>query len=1318
MKIVENRYKIIQKLGSGGMGDVYKVKDRQNNKIIALKLLSKKISSSEAVQRFKREFKLLTELHHPNLCEVYDFGTLKDGRSYFTMEFIDGEDIFQTTKGFSFPKIYPLVVQVCRALEYIHSKGLIHYDIKPSNILVTKPKDQRDKNKTPNDEPPTLYVKLMDFGLAGEHRIRGGVSVRGTVPYIAPEVLKGLAIDQRADLYSLGMLLYELLTRRPFKLTQGTKSFVSYLQEQLILIEGLASRIESDIPENLNELVMKLVAPEPTQRFVRANEVILGINRLTKANFSVETKETLESYLLSSRFVGREKEFEMLKDLYRKRMKSVAIERESSPHPSLSPSPCLIVVGGEPGIGKSRLLREFKVFVQFQRGRCLTGYGRPATNVSYQIYYNIFKELVSYIDDAGEIKIPLAVLARIFPDIVDGRFKRQLPRLSLLEPKKEKLRTYEALSEFFKFGCARLKDTVILLEDLHWADTSSIEFLEYLARNLSGTDILICATYRSQEEPSSLKRMLENVKDEEYFSGLELKPFDESSLSSFLDSTITRASNSPELIQYLMEQTGGNPFFVEELMRALIGEKKINIGKRIEPQLFKKLSFPKGITGILLKRLEGLDENSKSVVRYGSVLHKEFSFGLMKRLTGFNDTDLSRAFWELKRKQVLIEENHSYKFYHAKLKETIYKRLSQKEKMVLNYQVGKSLEEINRCNLEKVMEELAFYFINSKDHKKGIKYGLKAAKKRKERYANEQAIKFYKGVLGLLGRRDLKRRFDILENLGKLGMFTGAYDEVVKYYHQTLNLKIGTIDQRIEIYNGIGDAYEKKGEFRKAMEYYNKGLKSLSKVKGVKHKAFLKGKINARVGFIYTRMADYENAKIFNTNALKFLKNLKTEESIKEKNSIHNTFGIIDYYKGNYDAAIRHFERVYEYCKRTKDKNRMSTILNNLGTMYLMRGNLPRAIDYYQRSMEICEKIRSPDSASVALNNLGAACYGKGDYLKSSGYFQKATLISKKIGDKRGATISIFNLGSCSLMICDYKKAEEYYKESLNIGKVIKSRDDTATAIYGLGDVYQALDNYPLALKLYRKSLKIKKETGHQWGIATSLRSIASVFIELGEFSKARFYINKALKIAISIGLKEVEIECYILLCRINIIKKDYAIACNYYKKGMKLAKEANMKQQSLLFWLLLSEINYFEQKYSEGVEIANKAINSAREINTKDSYAEALLIRAKNEIKQDFLPKIKIAQSFKEAIKIAEEIKKPELLWKVYFEYGKILQQGQQCKEALEYYQKCIKIFIDVTEKIKAKRYKESYVNRSDRQELFTAIKGFETLLKSKIGS
>jgi serine/threonine protein kinase len=309
-KRIDNRYRIVKNLGCGSMGEVYKAHDLKNDRIVAIKILSKRATSSGTVHRFEREFSLLVQLQHPYLCSVYDFGLLHDGRSYFTMEYVDGKDIFTASRNVSYENIYTWIVQLCRVLEYIHSKGFIHYDIKPNNVLIAKSIEQRSKgNKKHYMHSPLFYAKLLDFGLAEEQQIQRGTLIRGTFPYIAPEVIKCSRVDHRADLYSLGVLLYEIFTRKRIRILKKAR-YTSILDWSL-----KPSRIFHDLPEGIKHMILKLVASEPSERYSYANEAIEAINRMSRTHYPLETGETLESYLLSSKFVGRDKEMNALRSI-------------------------------------------------------------------------------------------------------------------------------------------------------------------------------------------------------------------------------------------------------------------------------------------------------------------------------------------------------------------------------------------------------------------------------------------------------------------------------------------------------------------------------------------------------------------------------------------------------------------------------------------------------------------------------------------------------------------------------------------------------------------------------------------------------------------------------------------------------------------------------------------------------------------------------------------------------------------------------------------------------------------------------------------
>jgi len=1292
-KVIDHRYKILKKLGAGAMGDVYQVKDLKNDSLVALKLLSKKETTSATIIRFKREFRLLAELHHPNLCSVYDFGTLRDGRSYFTMEFVDGKDIFKAAKDLSYEKIYPWVVQLCRVLEYIHSKGLIHYDIKPGNVLIHKTGDK-------------TVVRLMDFGLVGEQEAKDGTIIRGTFPYIAPEVMKGLAVDHRADLYSLGVLIYELFTRELVKLDKKN-SFSSLLQQSIQLSSTLPSKIGTGISASsgLERLIVRLINSEPAGRFSRANEVIKQINRLSRVKFAFETKKTLEGYLLSSRFVGRDKEMDILKSLYKK-----AKQGESK----------VVLITGDVGIGKSRLLGEFKIFTQMERSHTFIGYAHKDKITPLEPFYDIFSELINCIENwpnlfqSRELKLSLAILFKMFPKLTIKRLKKNLPKLVPLDSKQENLRTYDALTELITHCVSQLGEIVILLEDLHWADDLSVQFLEYLGRNIEKKNILICATCREEElmESKVLKRIINNMKNEGHLEQIELKPFTYKNLYSFLNSTITSTSNSSRLTRYLMSKTDGNPFFVEEILRTLLQMRKVNIGERIEIEELKKIRIPRTIADVTLERITDLDENSLKIINFAAVLLKDFTFYLMKKLTGLEDNELSYSLWELKRRGVIVEQNRRYQFYHVILREAVHKRLGDKEKRELNYQVGKILEKINKGKHERITEDLAYYFINARDRKKGIRYGLQTAERCRDRYANEQAIRIYSGVLALLGNKEPRRRFGVLQKLAQVEYLVGHHDKAIRTYSKAIIMKTGTIYKKIKIYSTIGSIYECKGEYNNTLRIYQMARKLFKKMKPGRLKTLSETHINVRIYITKQRMGDYKSVNKFNFDAVKLPhKDLIGKEMIRLLANIYNTIGNIEYQKAAYskadfDRAIFYYNKAYKYYKMIKAETGIVAARTNLGLCYYMKNNFQKAIDCCQKSIRTSENTGNQYSVSLNLLNLGIIFMETGCYSRAVERFQMTLSISIKIGNHLVTGYALSYLGWCFVKLCDYKRAEGYFEKASKIFDTLGLIERKTYQIVGIGEIHHAKGNYTLALRFFGKALKISQAIGHQLTVAESFIHIGLLNIEIGKFLKAKRYIKKALNIAVGIGAKDIELECNIGLGRINTIMSDYVTAHDYYEKGIRTAKESGLKLQVLRFLLLLSEIYYHERKYLKGIKIANRAIKIAKQMGTKDLFAEALVLKAKNGLEQDIFTKIEIMKTLSESKGIAEEIGCPEVLWKVYFEYGLVFQRNKRYLKALEYYEKCNGIFNDVISKIKNESYRICYLSRPDRQAVDSAIK------------
>ena len=538
---IANRYEIIEELGKGGMGAVFRVADPLNpTRRVALKSILRKLVQPELIDRFKAEFRVLTSLQHPNVAVAYDFESLPESEDYFfTMEFVEGRDIFLATEGVSWQNIVALLVEVCRALSYVHSRKLIHYDIKPGNILV-------------GDEG---QVKVLDFGLAAVKSIGPGKWRGGTPGYMAPELADPEAlVDHRSDLYSLGILAYQLLCRKlPFR----SNSVSDLLRMHRFQPLGFNEDNWKTIPSWLRSIIERLCAKHPADRYSTANKVIEDINHQGGLSYEVETSETKESYVFSSRFVGRQFEYDRVRDF---------IARRTRGSPGFPP---VLTVSGQGGTGKSRLMQEVRHDAQlsqilFCQGRCYEG------NYSeFQPLAPILELLMRHAEKLGGLELIHEhgpELVKICPSL--GKFWDIEPSPPLEQIHRERVRLQEVVTDFM-MRVADLAPYVVYVDDLQWALSGLTELLAELIRRIAigerrgePVPIALLGTYREDEVSG---RPLETIRDALLAEGrleeMKLNPLGITAVGEMLGSMLGAGEPPEAFVDRIARETDGNPFF-------------------------------------------------------------------------------------------------------------------------------------------------------------------------------------------------------------------------------------------------------------------------------------------------------------------------------------------------------------------------------------------------------------------------------------------------------------------------------------------------------------------------------------------------------------------------------------------------------------------------------------------------------------------------------------------------------------------------------------------------------------------------------------
>ena len=269
---ISGQFKVLEKIGSGGMGAVYKAEQPEMRRFVAIKILHKRyLARKDLVTRFKREARAMSHLSHPNTARVFLYGQLDDNACYFVMEYLEGRNLAQLVRreGPVEPsRAIHIMIQACGALEEAHRAGIVHRDLKPENIFLTSQGGIED------------FPKVLDFGLAklGEQQMRPGSliltqegMVFGTPEFMSPEQARGETLDGRSDIYSLGVILYELLTGKlPFDAAQPMEFIQRHIKEPPILLSERAP--DREFPQGLEEVISRCLAKSPSDRFASAAE--------------------------------------------------------------------------------------------------------------------------------------------------------------------------------------------------------------------------------------------------------------------------------------------------------------------------------------------------------------------------------------------------------------------------------------------------------------------------------------------------------------------------------------------------------------------------------------------------------------------------------------------------------------------------------------------------------------------------------------------------------------------------------------------------------------------------------------------------------------------------------------------------------------------------------------------------------------------------------------------------------------------------------------------------------------------------------------
>jgi predicted ATPase len=731
-------YKLLSLLGRGGMGVVYKARQDSLDRPVALKLLPEGYAKDPVwLARFQREARTASALNHPHICTIYDTGE-SGGRPFLSMELVEGRTLEAVIgQRLEMKELASLLGQAAQALAAAHAAGVVHRDIKPANLMV------RDDG----------ILKVLDFGLARrllesevEHSGSSSMSTDpgtrvGTLLYMSPEQARAEPVDAATDIFSLGLVLYELATgQHPF----SAHADLGIIHAVVVQAPVPPSRLNPEIPASLEALTLHMLARDPRLR-PTALEVAAALNQL---NAKLPGKPGTPRVGPGSRpTVGREREWATLRAGF----------EEASDGRGL-----MLCVTGEPGIGKTTLVESFLDELAASGGVWSLARGRCSERLAGTEAYLPFLEALDGLlqgESGATAAQALKLLAptwyvQLAPLTVDDP---PLARVLAQAREASQERRKRELGVFLQ-ELSRQRPLVVFLDDIHWADPSSVDLLAYLGSKCRAWRMLLVLTYR----PSDLMRSQHPfgpVKLELQGRGIcreiALPFLRREDLVHYLSLAFTGHEFPDQFAAVLHARTEGNPLFMVDLLRYLhdcgviVQDQSRWVLVGAIPDLQREL--PESVRGMIQRKVDQLSADDRQLLMAGSVFGPEFG------LVGTSEV-LGREPADVEERLAVLESVHGmvrlvgertlpdgvvtvrYGFVHALYQNALYAALQPTRKAAWSAAAAQALLTHYGEKSAERAADLAVLFEAARDPAQAAEHYLIAAENAARLFAHHEAV--------------------------------------------------------------------------------------------------------------------------------------------------------------------------------------------------------------------------------------------------------------------------------------------------------------------------------------------------------------------------------------------------------------------------------------------------------------------------------------------------------------------------------------------------------------------------------------------------
>jgi tetratricopeptide (TPR) repeat protein/tRNA A-37 threonylcarbamoyl transferase component Bud32 len=1069
-----SHYRIDSTLGQGGMGVVYLAEDLVLHRRVALKFLSRDLARDpDARKRLLNEGRAAATLSHPNAAVLYEVGT--DGDDIFlAMEYVPGVTLrdLVTAGPLAWNDAVDVALGVLAALQDAHAKGIVHRDIKSQNVRRT----------------PDGRIKVLDFGLAkvtGASTITREGSILGTVAFMSPQQVVGEDLDGRSDLYSLGVVVYELLTGRlPFTGDQEVAVAHAILHEDPITIRELAPTV----PAELEHIVFKAMMKNPSSRYQSAAEMAEDLTRFRDHD--------------RRRRAGVHEEIDLIatQDVYaarRERFQAPLTGREAVLekvrgylHETRMGEGMTICIGGEAGVGKTRFLEELRQTCRREGYRsivsaCLFG----GSTGSYFPFAEAFRQYFSLKGVASAAALQTFLFDRA------PRLCGSVPVLSRFlrftfttnGPSSEE-ELWEILDQLVAF-ISDERPLVLVVEDLQGADVASLRLFHFLARRVPRRRVLLVGTYRPEEvaaepgeRPHPLPALLGLMSREDRFERIELPRLRREDVKQILERLFPVHTWGDDFANLLYRETEGNPFFMVEILKLLAGEKILEErdGKWTLRTAVERISIPEKVFDVVTRRLSRLGPREREILELGAVEGDVFHSGTILRGLKIERMALLKTLQFLEQVHHLIHAaGPQYHFDHSKIREILYDSIPPELRIEYHTVVGQFLRE-SFGDVDEYAGIIAHNLLAAGLREEAVPFLIRAATAASRLFAHGDAIHYLEeaeGVLHALHTQKppperVNQLADIRAQRGDEEYAAGHYREALVSYDMALSLDRATGSPRREadLTRAVGRVQYLIGQSVAAKESYERAIA---------HYAALEARARAA----------------------------KDDEGLA---AACRELGKLYFFRGNLDRARQYIDETIALARRVGSPRIQAAALNNLAGVHYEHGELEEALACHRAALAIRQAASEPADLAQTQKNLGITHYRLGELAEAESHLEEALTLYRKTSDRRGEAVTLRHLGNLHYERGDHAAAQRHWESSLSLCRELGNTEDLCRCLNNLGVLHFEQGHYASAYRHYQDALEVSAAIGSKSHLLSLHVNLAELLLSLDQLTRAEANLERA----------------------------------------------------------------------------------------------------------------------------------------------------------------------------------------------------------------